>query len=44
LDLDWDDPEAKAQALSSILQALERVEALLPKLTHLNAATAEPAL
>ena len=40
LDLDWDDPEAKAQALSSILQALERVEALLPKLTHLDADTA----
>lgn len=40
LDLDWDDPEAKAQALSSILQALERVEVLLPKLTHLDADTA----
>jgi hypothetical protein len=33
LDLDWDDPKAKAQALSTILQALERVEALLPKLS-----------
>lgn len=40
LDLDWDDPVAKAQALTTILQALERVEALLPKLSDLDEATA----
>jgi hypothetical protein len=40
LDLDWDDPVAKAQALTTILQALERVEALLPKLCDLDEATA----
>lgn len=39
LDLDWDDPVAKAQALASIVQALEQVEASLPKLPDLDEAT-----
>lgn len=39
LDLDWDDPVAKAQALTTILQSLERVEALLPTFTDLAQAS-----
>ena len=39
LDLDWDDPVAKAQALSTILTALDEVESWLQENSHLDAAT-----
>lgn len=40
LDLNWDDAVAKAQALTTILQALEQVEALVAKLPDLDKTTA----
>ncbi len=39
LDLDWDDPVAKAQALATILQALEQVESLVTEQQELDEAT-----
>ncbi len=39
LDLDWDDPVAKAQALATILQALEQVESLVEEHQDLDEAT-----
>ena len=39
LDLDWDDPVAKAQALATILQALEQVESLVSEQQELEQAT-----
>ncbi len=39
LDLDWDDPVAKAQALATILQALEQVESLVREQQELDEAT-----
>ncbi|MDJ0719860.1 MAG: transposase [Prochloraceae cyanobacterium] len=39
LDLDWDDPVAKAQALATILQALEQVESLVREHQDLDEAT-----
>ena len=39
LDLDWDDPQAKAQALTTILQALNDVESWVEQQTNLNAQT-----
>ncbi len=39
LDLDWDDPVAKAQALATILQALEQVESLVREQQALDEAT-----
>jgi len=41
LDLDWDDPSAKAQALTTILQALNQVEAWIVEQSHLNESTTE---
>lgn len=41
LDLDWDDPSAKAQALTTILQALNQVEAWTVEQSHLNESTTE---
>ena len=43
LDLDWDDPTAKAEALGQILNVLEEVESWLNKQTSLDMATAEAA-
>jgi hypothetical protein len=40
LGLDWDDPQAKAQALTKLLQALEQVEGLVAKLPELDKTTA----
>lgn len=40
LDLDWDDPIAKAQALATILQALDEVESWVEQLPHLDDTTA----
>lgn len=39
LDLDWDDPIAKAQALTTILQALDEVESWVQQLPDLDATT-----
>ncbi len=39
LDLDWDDSVAKAQALATILQALEQVESSLGEQQELDEAT-----
>lgn len=39
LDLDWDDPIAKAQALTTILQALDEVESWVQQLPDLEATT-----
>lgn len=36
LDLDWDDPVAKSQALETILQALDEVESWVQQLPDLN--------
>ncbi len=41
LDLDWDDPMAKAEALGDILNVLDEVESWLEKQTSLEGATAE---
>ncbi len=43
LDLDWDDPMAKAEALGHILKVLEEVESWLNKQTSLDRATVEAA-
>lgn len=43
LDLDWDDPRAREQALSTILQALERVESFVESQSDLTSTTAEAA-
>lgn len=40
LDLDWDDPVAKSQALVTILQALDEVESWVQQLPDLNNTTA----
>lgn len=40
LDSDWDDPIAKAQALATILQALDEVESWVEQLPHLDDTTA----
>ncbi len=40
LDLDWDDPVAKAQALATILQALEEAESWVQQLPDLDQTTA----
>ena len=39
LDLDWDDPVAKAQALATILQALDEAESWVQQLSDLDEAT-----
>ena len=39
LDLDWDDPVAKAQALTTILQALAQVESWVQQQPNLNEKT-----
>jgi hypothetical protein len=47
LDLDWDDPTVREQALSTILQALNQVEiwiASQPDLTLLTAESAQKSL
>ncbi len=41
LDLDWDDPVAKAEALGTILNVLDEVESWMEKQTSLEEATAE---
>lgn len=41
LDLDWDDPSARELALTTILEALERVEAWVPKQSYLEPMTIE---
>ena len=41
LDLDWDDPTAKAEALDQILNLLDEVESWMKKQTSLEGATAE---
>ena len=41
LDLDWDDPMAKAEALGNILNVLEEVESWMNKQTSLDRARAE---
>ena len=41
LDLDWDDPMAKAEALGDILNVLDEVESWMEKQTSLEGATAE---
>jgi hypothetical protein len=43
LDLDWNNPVAKAQALSTILTALDEVESWLQENSHLDAATSTQA-
>lgn len=41
LDLDWDDPVAKAQALSTILKALNEVESWVEQLPNLDETTSK---
>lgn len=41
LDLDWDDPNARIQALTTILQALNQVEAWIEEQSHLDESTTE---
>jgi IS5 family transposase len=41
LDLDWDDPLAKAEALETILKALEQVESRMEKQTSFDSPTAK---
>lgn len=41
LDLDWDDPSAREQALATILQALNQVEARIAEASHEERATTE---
>jgi len=43
LDLDWDDPTAREQALSTILQALNQVESWIESQPDLTLSTAESA-
>lgn len=40
LDLDWDDPSARGQALGEILQVLDRLEAQLAQMSALDSSTA----
>ena len=41
LDLDWDDPSAREQALTTILQALNQVESWIESPSDLTQKTAE---